>query len=345
MPKTPDTTSAKPKAAKKSGATRTPNSKASKPELKPLDGYLADLLNPAINRGKAVPGGAAGFSDAPQAGYEARPGDAEAGKPRKLSKKADSAFDPDSDSAASLTAKSLQALLETGSPFIEPGKPWTPHRPERPEKSEGGIRLHDEIGFLPVGRPADRDRRSRRRHPPAGARPGSARRHRLGQDLHHGQGDRGDAAPGADPRARTRRWRRSSTASSRASSPTTRSSTSSPTTTITSRRPTSRARTPISRRNPRSTSRSTACAIRRRARCWNATTSSSSPRLLHLRYRLGRDLYGDDLLDMKLGERIEQRQLHRRSRRAAIQAHPARFFARHLPGARRHVIELWPGPL
>ena len=81
MPKSTDTTAAKPKAAtksaaKKSAATRTPNSKASKPELKPLDGYLADLLNPAINRGKAVPGGAAGFSDAPQAGYEARPGDA-----------------------------------------------------------------------------------------------------------------------------------------------------------------------------------------------------------------------------------------------------------------------------
>jgi excinuclease ABC subunit B len=51
MPKSTDTTSAKPKAAKKSAATRTPNSKASKPELKPLDGYLADLLNPAINRG------------------------------------------------------------------------------------------------------------------------------------------------------------------------------------------------------------------------------------------------------------------------------------------------------
>ena len=107
MPKSTDTTAAKPKAAKKSAATRTPNSKASKPELKPLDGYLADLLNPAINRGKAVPGGAAGFSDTPQAGYEARPGDAGEAKPRKLSKKADSAFDPDSDSAASLTAKSL----------------------------------------------------------------------------------------------------------------------------------------------------------------------------------------------------------------------------------------------
>lgn len=154
--KTPDPASAKPKAAtkpaaKKSAATRTPNSKASKPELKPLDGYLADLLNPAINRGKAVPGGAAGFKDTPQAGYEARPGDAEAKKPRKLSKKADSAFDPDSDSAASLTAKSLQVLLETGSPFISPGKPWTPHRPERPEKSEGGVRFKMVSDFQPSG--------------------------------------------------------------------------------------------------------------------------------------------------------------------------------------------------
>ena len=64
----------------------------------------------------------------------------------------------------------------------------------------------------------------------------------------------------------------------KSSSPTTRSSISSPTTTITSRKPTSRAPTPISRRNPRSTSRSTACATRRRARCSSATTSSSSPR-------------------------------------------------------------------
>jgi hypothetical protein len=31
--------------------------------------------------------------------------------------------------------------------------------------------------------------------------PGPARRHRLGQDLHDGEGDRGGAAPGADPRA------------------------------------------------------------------------------------------------------------------------------------------------
>ena len=133
MPKRPDASSdtaspeaerpaakAKPgnKPAKKPASARTPNSKATKPELKPLEGYLADLLNPAINRGTAVPGGASGFKDTPQAGYEARPGDAGETRKRKLSKKADAAFaGSDGETAASLTAQSLQALLETGSPF------------------------------------------------------------------------------------------------------------------------------------------------------------------------------------------------------------------------------------
>ncbi|MCI1756436.1 MAG: O-antigen ligase domain-containing protein [Sphingobium sp.] len=99
----------------------------------------------------------------------------------------------------------------------------------------------------------------------AQARPscsGAARRHRCGQDLHHGQGDRGDplqrpalilARPG---RRRSRRPTRSSprsfTANSRASFPTTRSSISSnPITIITSPRPMCRAATPISRRKAR----------------------------------------------------------------------------------------------
>lgn len=156
MPKSSDTTATKPKAAKKPSSARTPNSKATKPELKPLEGYLADLLNPAINRGTAVPGGASGFSDRPQAGYEAkpdyaleRPGGEERPK-RKLSKKADSAF-IGAEGAAAATASSLQHLLETGSPFIQPGKPWTPHRPERPEKSEGGIRFAMKSDFSPSG--------------------------------------------------------------------------------------------------------------------------------------------------------------------------------------------------
>ena len=160
MPKSSDTTATRPKAAKspakKPSSARTPNSKASKPELKPLEGYLADLLNPAINRGTAVPGGASGFKDTPQAGYESkpsyaleRPGGEERPK-RKLSKKADGAF-IGAEGAAAATASSLQHLLETGSPFIQPGKPWAPHRPERPEKSEGGIRFQMKSEFSPSG--------------------------------------------------------------------------------------------------------------------------------------------------------------------------------------------------
>lgn len=152
MPKSSDTAATKPKAGKKPSSARTPNSKASKPELKPLEGYLADLLNPAINRGTAVPGGASGFRDTPQAGYEAevRPGDGDERPKKKLSKKADSAF-AGAEGAAAATATSLQHLLETGSPFITPGKPWTPHRPERPEKSEGGIRFQMKSDFSPSG--------------------------------------------------------------------------------------------------------------------------------------------------------------------------------------------------
>ena len=142
------------------------------------------------------------------------------------------------------------------------GRPALPHR--------GRLRR--------PGRPADGDRRAGRGRRGERARPGAARRHRLGQDLHHGQGDRGDPAPGPDPGAQQDPGRPALRRVQVASSPTTRSSTSSPTTTTTSRRPTSRAPTPISRRNPRSTSRSTACATRPPGRSWSATTSSSSPR-------------------------------------------------------------------
>ena len=63
--------------------------------------------------------------------------------------------------------------------------------PPRPEKSEGGIALQARVGVRAQGRPAHRHRRAGRRRQRARAQPGAARRHRLGQDLHHGQGDRG----------------------------------------------------------------------------------------------------------------------------------------------------------
>ncbi len=84
---------------------------------------------------------------------------------------------------------------------IQRRRPWTPHRPPRPEKSEGGMRFVIKSDFEPKGDQPHGDRRTGRGRQAPRAQPGAARRHRLGQDLHHGQGDRGDAAPGADPRA------------------------------------------------------------------------------------------------------------------------------------------------
>ncbi len=56
--------------------------------------------------------------------------------------------------------------------------------------------------------------------------------------------------------------------------------------------------------------------------------------VVHLRYRFGRDLFGDDLHDQAEGSH-QPAPAHRRSRRHAIQAHRRRFLPRHLPGARR----------
>ena len=78
---------------------------------------------------------------------------------------------------------------------------WTPHRPPRPDKIRRRPPPRHQIRFRPQGRSAAGDRRAGRRRAAQRPHPGAARRHRLGQDLHHGQGDRGDAAPGADPRA------------------------------------------------------------------------------------------------------------------------------------------------
>ncbi|MCO4055363.1 MAG: excinuclease ABC subunit UvrB [Bosea sp.] len=57
---------------------RPTGAKASKPELKPLESYLADLLNPGINRGTAGPGPTVddkrkGFGESRQAAYEGAP--------------------------------------------------------------------------------------------------------------------------------------------------------------------------------------------------------------------------------------------------------------------------------
>ena len=162
--------------------------KASKPELKPLDAYLAELLNPGISRGNASPTAPQapqpepkrktssrrakaapvdGFGEAPQAGFDAGPLEdldpklAEAlglGTPSLPASDAEASEDATDDDTAlpssagvSATVKALSDLLESGNPLFKNGKQWIPHRPPRPEKSEGGITFKLVSDYKPSG--------------------------------------------------------------------------------------------------------------------------------------------------------------------------------------------------
>ena len=117
------------------------------------------------------------------------------------------------------------------------------------------------------GRPAPGHREAGPRHRGGLALPDASGRHRVRQDLHHGQDHRGGAEAYAGHGAEQDAWPPSWPPSSRSSSRTTRWCTSSATTTTTSRKPTCPRRTPSSRRTPPSTRRWRSCAMRPRARC------------------------------------------------------------------------------
>ena len=107
-----------------------PKSKASRPEVHPLGEHLAELLNPALVGPKSQ-----GFGEAPQPRFETP---APESHPRGLT-------------GAAVTADSLKALLEEGDPNIRNRPPWLPHRPPRPDKSEGGRRFRVVSEFEPKG--------------------------------------------------------------------------------------------------------------------------------------------------------------------------------------------------
>jgi excinuclease ABC subunit B len=156
-------TSAKKPTAKKPTArkptARKPKlstGKASKPELKPLDTYLADLLNPAVNREREE---AAGFAERAQESF-AHGGvtDVDPALAKRLGLTgADDGPDGAEDDAplaadgVSATVQALTKLLTEGDPRFRDGRPWVPHRPPRPEKSEGGIPFELESEFEPSG--------------------------------------------------------------------------------------------------------------------------------------------------------------------------------------------------
>ena len=107
-----------------------PKSKASRPEVHPLGEHLAELLNPALVVPKTQ-----GFGEAPQTRFETP---APESHPRGLT-------------GAAVTADLLKALLEEGDPNIRNRPPWLPHRPPRPDKSEGGRRFRVVSEFEPQG--------------------------------------------------------------------------------------------------------------------------------------------------------------------------------------------------
>jgi excinuclease ABC subunit B len=109
--------------------SRALKSKASRPDVNPLDGHLAELLNPALVEQKQ------GFGEAPQPRFVAP---APESHPRGLT-------------GAAVSAESLKELLDGGDPNIRNRPPWTPHRPPRPDKSEGGRRFRVVSEYEPEG--------------------------------------------------------------------------------------------------------------------------------------------------------------------------------------------------
>ncbi|MFZ0605788.1 MAG: excinuclease ABC subunit UvrB, partial [Roseiarcus sp.] len=101
--------------------------------MQPLDEHLAELLNPALAERRGGLG--QGFSEAPQPRFETP---APESHPRGLT-------------GAAVSADSLKALLDEGDPNIRNRPPWVPHRPPRPDKSEGGRRFRVVSEFEPQG--------------------------------------------------------------------------------------------------------------------------------------------------------------------------------------------------
>ncbi len=135
---------------------RTPKSKASRPDVTPLDEHLAALLNPALNESRR------GFGEAPQAPYEVTVSEIDPGLARALGVEPLKTRPTDAPTrarpqrgvdvvGAPATVESLKDLLEQGDPNIRTQRPWTPHRPPRPEKSEGGVRFDLVSEYAPKG--------------------------------------------------------------------------------------------------------------------------------------------------------------------------------------------------
>ncbi len=180
---------AKPPKKPNKDPARPTRAKAARPQAAPTPQALADLLNPAINKGTAGLGSGTGLEPPPDNSWDRRADFSNAHKARKSAKGFDEAPQADFDGppvsgldpqlaeelglsddlkyrlpradlpkpgsglasmGVAATAESLERLLREGRKEFG-DTAWTPHRPPRPEKSEGGITLKIASDFEPQG--------------------------------------------------------------------------------------------------------------------------------------------------------------------------------------------------
>src|ERR1700716_684089 len=96
-----------PKKPGKTPKSKTPNSKASRPDVQPIGPALAELLNPAINRGDAGLGSGTGLQPPPDNSWDRRAGGEAAARRAPASTRGTS--DDVAKRDASLTAPAAEA--------------------------------------------------------------------------------------------------------------------------------------------------------------------------------------------------------------------------------------------
>ncbi len=138
-----------------------------------------------------------GMAERPQRAFEPKPAgianlDPELARTAGFQKPEDEA-DYTPSLGATASADALKALIETGRPEFR-NQVWVPHRPPRPEKSEGGKKFKLVAPFEPKGDQPQAIEELVKGVKDDEQDAGTARRHRLGQDLHDGAGDRRDCS-------------------------------------------------------------------------------------------------------------------------------------------------------
>src|SRR5258708_34035896 len=143
MAKNPDT----PKKPVKNPKSKAPNSKASRPDVQPIGPALAELLNPAINRGESGIGSSTGLQPPPDnskerpAGGEAAIHRARASTPKNFPESDPRPSSPPPRGGVTSEARSLGSGVggNTGAaPLGSPPSPTLPHKGGGSREASGG---------------------------------------------------------------------------------------------------------------------------------------------------------------------------------------------------------------